>query len=169
MKRGIEVTKVNNFLLYLIVGLVPLTIVPIDGTLDTSWSKLVLLWGISLIFIYIAIKRRDKITFMEDTIENRFFAGYFILVLISIFFSVNPMISLFGSVYRHDGFIAFIAYVFAYLIARNVKQIEKYFFPIVSVTSVLVAIYGILQFYKLDPVPIEFYAIEWVVKAFSTM
>jgi len=169
MKTGIDVTKVNNFLLYLIVGLVPLIIVPIDGTLQAAWPKLVILWGISLIFIYIALKRRDKITFMEDTIENRFFVGYFILVLISIFFSVDPMTSVVGSVYRHDGFLAFIAYVFAYLIARNVKQIEKSLFPIVTMTSVLVAIYGILQFYKLDPVPIDLYALEWVGKAFSTM
>jgi len=169
MRRDIEVAKVNNFLIYLIVGLVPLAIVPIDGTLQAAWTKLVLLWGISLVFIFLVLKRRDEITFMEDTIENRFLGGYFLLVLISIFFSVNPMISLVGSVYRHDGFLAFIAYIFAYLIARNAKQIEKYLFPLVSVTSVLVAIYGILQFYKLDPVPIELYAIEWVGKAFSTM
>jgi len=169
MKRSIEVTKVNNYLLYLIVCLVPLAIVPIDGTLQTAWTKLVLLWGISFVFLILVLTRRDNITFMEDTIENRFLGGYFLLVLISLFFSVNPAISLVGSVYRHDGFLAFIAYVFAYLIARNAKQIEKYLFPIVSVTSVLVAIYGILQFYKLDPVPIELYAIEWVGKAFSTM
>lgn len=169
MRRDIEVTKVNNFLLYLIVGLVPLAIFPIDGTLQSAWTKLVLLWGISVVFIFLVLKRRDKIIFMEDTIENRFLGGYFILVFISLFFSLNPMTSLVGSVYRHDGFLAFIAYVFAYLIARNVKQVQKNFFPIVTVTSVLVAIYGILQFYKLDPVPAELYAFEWVGKAFSTM
>ncbi len=115
------------------------------------------------------MKRRDKITFIEDTMENRFLGGYFILVLISLFFSVNPLISLFGSVHRHDGFLAFIAYVIAYLIAKNTKQIQKYIFPIVTLTSVLVAVYGILQFYELDPVPLQLYAIEWVGKAFSTM
>jgi len=169
MKRNIDVTKMNNFLLYLIIGLVPLIILPIDGTLKPATTKLVFLLGISLFFIYFAIKKPDKITFIENTVENRFFAGYFILVFISMFFSIDPMISLVGSVYRHDGFLALIAYSISYLIARNAKQIEKYFFPIVSLTSVIVAIYGLLQFYRLDPVPLELYRFDWRGLAFSTM
>ena len=169
MRRDIDATKVNNFLLYLILGLVPLIVIPINGTLQTAWSKLGFLLVISLVFIYLSIKRHNKIIFMENTMENRFFAGYYILVLISVFLSIDPMISLVGSKYRHDGFIALLAYGFAYLIARNAKQIEKYLFTIVSVTSVLVAIYGILQFYRLDPVSIDLYAFKWTGLAFSTM
>jgi len=169
MNKDIEATKVNNFLLYLLVGLVPLIVIPIDGTLETAWTKLGFLLGISLFFIYLSIRRRDKITFIENTIENRFLAGYLILVFISLFFSIDPKISVIGSGYRHDGFLALIAYSFAYLIARNAKHIEKHLFPLVSVTSVIVAIYGLLQFYRLDPVPIELYRFEWIGVAFSTM
>lgn len=169
MRRDIDATKVNNFLLYLILGLVPLIVIPINGTLQTAWSKLGFLLVISLVFIYLSIKKRNKIIFMENTMENRFFAGYYILVFISVIRSIDPMISLVGSKYRHDGFIALLAYGFAYLIARNAKKIERHLFPIVSITSVLVAIYGILQFYKLDPVPIDLYAFKWTGLAFSTM
>lgn len=169
MRRDIDVTKMNNFLLYLIIGLVPLIIFPLNGTLDTARTKLVFLLGISLFFIYFAVEKPDKISFIENTTENRFFAGYIILVFISTFFSINTMISLVGSVYRHDGFLALIAYSFAYLIARNAKQIVKYFFPIVTLTSVIVAIYGLLQFYRLDPVPMELYRFDWKGLAFSTM
>ncbi|MFH5836621.1 O-antigen ligase family protein [Proteiniclasticum sp. C24MP] len=169
MKRDIEATKVNNFLLYLLIGVVPLIVIPIDGTLETARTKLLALLCISLVFLCLSIGRRDQITFLEDTLENRFLAGYFILVLLSLFFSLNPQISILGSRYRHDGFLAFITYCFAYLIARNAKNIEKLFFPIVSVTSVLIALYAVLQFYELDPVPLELYALEWVGVSFATM
>lgn len=169
MRRDIEVTKVNNFLLYLLVGLVPLILIPIDGTLQTAWTKLLFLLVISIFFIYLSIRRRDKIIFMENTVENRFLAGYVILVFISLFNSLDPFISLVGSGYRHDGFVALITYVFAYLIARNAKHIERYFFTLVSVTSVLVSIYALLQFYRLDPVPIDLYRFDWTGVAFSTM
>ncbi len=169
MNREIEVTKVNNFLLYLIVGLVPLILIPVNGTLETAWTKLLFLLVISMFFIYLPIRKPNEITFIEKTIENRFLVGYVILVLISLFFSSDPFISVIGSGYRHDGFISLIVYCFAYLIARNAKSIEKWFFSIIFVTSVLVAIYGILQFYNLDPIPKELYRTEWVSIAFSTM
>lgn len=169
MKKQIDATKVNNVLLYLLVGVVPLVVVPINGTLQTAWTKLFVLLCISVIFLYLSIRRRDQITFMENTLENRFLAGYFILVSLSLFFSLNPQISIVGSKYRHDGFLAFMAYCFAYLIARNAKGIEKHFFRIISATSVVIAIYAILQFYQMDPVPKELYALEWVGIAFATM
>lgn len=169
MNRDIEVTKVNNFLLYLLIGVVPLIVIPVDGKLETAWTKLLFMLGISLFFLYLSIRRRDQIIFMENTLENRFLAGYFILVLISLFFSLDPLISFYGSGYRHDGFLALIAYCFAYLIARNAKDVERHFFPIITITSLLVAVYAILQFYKMDPVPIELYKLEWIGVAFATM
>lgn len=169
MKKNADATQVNNILLYLTIGLVPLVMVPINGTFQTAWTKLVVLLCISAVFVVLSIRRRDQIMFMENTLENRFLAGYFILVVLSLFFSLNPQISILGSKYRHDGFLAFMAYCFAYLIARNAKGIEKHFFRIISVTSVVIAIYAILQFYQMDPVPKELYALEWVGIAFATM
>ena len=168
MRSG-DATKVNNILLYLIIGLVPLVMVPIDGTFQTAWTKLVVLLCISGVFVFLSIRRRDQITFLDNTLENRFLAGYFILVLLSLFFSVHTQISIMGSRYRHDGFLAFLAYCFSYLIARNAKDIEKLFFRIISVTSVVIAIYAILQFYQMDPLPKDLYALEWVGIAFATM
>lgn len=169
MNNEIKVHKVNNFLVYLLIGVVPLIIVPIDGTLQTAWTKLVALLGISLFFLYLSIRRRDQITFLENTVENRFLVAYFLLVLLSLFFSLDPFISFIGSGYRHDGFLAFIAYCFAYLIARNARDVERHFFPVICVTSFLVATFAILQFFKLDPVPLSLYRFEWVGLAFSTM
>lgn len=169
MNKDTEMIKVKNLLFYLVIGFIPLVLIPIDGTLETSWTKLIFLSIISILFLYICIRRRDSVTFMEDTLENRFLAGYFILVVISIFFSMDPAISLVGSAYRYDGFIAFVLYVFSYLIARNAKNVEKVMFPLITVTSMIIAIYGILQFYNIDPIPAHLYGLKWTNKAFATM
>ncbi len=169
MNKDIGIIKAKNLLLYLVVGFIPLVLIPVDGTLQTSWTKLVALGIISILFLFICIRRRDSMTFMEDTLENRFLAGYFILVVVSMFFSLDPAVSLLGSKYRYDGFIAFVLYNFSYLIARNAKNVEKVMFPLITGTSMIVAFYGILQFYNIDPIPADLYALQWTNKAFATM
>lgn len=169
MERQIDTQKVINFLIYLIVGLVPLIFIPINGVLNTSISKLAGLAIISLFFLFVVVSDREKITFIQDTLENRVLGAYVLFTTISVFFSLNWQISLLGSSYRYDGLIAFYLYLFAYLIARNGKKLTKVIFPLLTVTSVLIAIYGVLQFYKIDPVPLKFYALKWEGLAFSTM
>lgn len=169
MKNDINIIKVKNLLFYLVVGFIPLVLIPIDGTLETAWPKLVFLAIIAMLFIYISVRRSDSVTFMENTLENRFLAGYFVLVVISMFFSMDPAVSFRGSVYRHDGLIAFTLYMFSYLVARNAKNVEKVMFPLVTVTAMIVAFYGILQFYNIDPIPADLYALQWTNKAFATM
>ena len=161
--------KVMNFLIYLTVGLVPLIFIPINGILNTSMSKLAGLTIISIFFLYAVLNDRNNVTFMENTLENKILIGYIIITTLSVVFSINWQVSLFGSVYRYDGLVAFYLYVFAYLIARNGKKITKVIFPLLTITSVLIAIYGILQFYKIDPVPLKYYAMKWEGLAFSTM
>ena len=169
MERQIDTQKVINFLIYLIVGLVPLIFIPINGVLNTSISKLAGLAIISLFFLFVVVSDKEKITFIQDTLENRVLGAYVLFTTISVFFSLNWQISLLGSSYRYDGLIAFYLYLFAYLIARNGKKLTKVIFPLLTVTSVLIAIYGVLQFYKIDPVPLKFYALKWEGLAFSTM
>lgn len=169
MNNDTQVIKAKNLLFYLVVGFVPLVLVPIDGTLRTSFTKLIFLSIISILFLFIKVRRKECVTFYEDTLENRFLLGYVILVIISMFFSMDPAVSFFGSVYRYDGFIAFSLYVFSYIIARNTNNVVKVMFPLISLTSTLIAVYGILQFYNIDPIPESLYALTWTQKAFATM
>lgn len=169
MNRDINIRKTGNLLFYLVIGLVPLILIPIDGKFQTAWTKLGVLTIISLMYLFYSLMNRRTVTFMENTVENRFLLGYFVLMAVSVFFSLDPLTSLVGSGYRHDGLLAFILYFFAYLIARNAKQVGKVMFPLITLTSVIIALYGILQFYKIDPVPRRFYSMDWVGLAYSTM
>lgn len=169
MNKDIDIKRAGNLLFYLVIGFVPLILIPIDGKLETAWPKLAALAIISMMFLYLSISKRDQVTFMDNSMENRFLLGYLALMVISVFFSLDPYISIIGSGYRHDGLLAFILYFFAYLIARNAKQVEKVLFPLITVTSVLIAVFGILQFYEIDPMPRHLYSMGWVGLAYSTM
>ncbi len=169
MEREHNTQKVINFLIYLIVGFVPLIFIPINGILNASISKLAGLAIISMFFLYVVINKRRYDTFIEKTPENITLGIYALITTLSVFFSLNWQTSLLGSSYRFDGLIAFYLYLFAYLIARNGKKLTRIIFPLLTLTSVLIAIYGIVQFYEIDPVPLKFYAIKWQGLAFATM
>ncbi len=169
MDREDNIQKVLNFLIYLVVGLVPLIFIPINGILNTSMSKLTGLAIISLFFLYVVVHERKNTMFFQPTPENKVLIVYAMITTISVFFSLNWQVSLFGSSYRFDGLLAFYLYLFAYVIARNGKKITKVIFPLLTITSLLIAIYGILQFYEIDPVPLRLYAIKWEGLAFATM
>ena len=167
--RSLDTFKLNNLLLYLVVGLVPLILLPMHGKLNTSITKLIALGIITFAYLLLCFFRREEISVAENSTENKFLFAYVALMLISIPFSLDPATSIFGSSYRFDGFLSFLLYFFAYLIARNSRNIGKVVFRVIALTSTLVATLGILQFYNIDPIPRKWYAIPWKETAFSTM
>ncbi len=76
--------------------------------------------------------------------------------LISTVFSVVPRISFFGSYVRMQGTYTFISYVLIFFMVvthlRSRAQLNRIFFAVV-LTSLPIAIYGIIQHYGLDPLP----------------
>jgi O-antigen ligase len=77
------------------------------------------------------------------------------LIVLSTFYSVNKLTSIFGVYSRFEGIITLISYisifVFSYRI-MNIKQWNK-IIPDMVVVSFFVSIYGILQHYSIDFLP----------------
>lgn len=169
--RSMDPFKMVNILLYLVVGLVPLILLPLQahGKLNTSITKLIALTIITIAYLIIWVVKRNELSFMDRSMESKFLLGYVVLMLISIPFSLDPMTSIFGSSYRYDGMLSFLLYFAAFVIAKNAKNIGNVVFKVIALTSTLVATLGILQFYDIDPIPSKWYAIPWENTAFSTM
>lgn len=169
--RSVDPFKMINILLYLVVGLVPLILLPLhaNGKLNTSITKLIALSIIAMAYLIIWIIKRNEVTFLDRSMESNFLLGYVALMLMSIPFSLDPMTSIFGSSYRYDGMLSFLLYFAAFLIAKNAKNIGNTIFKVIAFASTLVATLGILQFYEIDPIPSKWYAIPWKNTAFSTM
>lgn len=79
-----------------------------------------------------------------------------ILYLISTIFSVSPRVSLWGSYQRLQGTYTTLSYIiiFASIVVhmRRRAQVER-FITMAILTSLPISLYGILQRYKLDPIP----------------
>lgn len=169
VKQKTDAHKIMNVLILSVLCLVPLTTVPVNGKLETMWPKLIFLAFLSFFFLYVYFRNRKELHLIERDRENFYLGIYVLLAGIATLLSISPYISFWGSSYRHDGFIALLLYTFAYLMARNAKSIQRYFFQALTVTSLMVSVYAILQFYKIDPVPHGMYHLDWVGLAFSTM
>lgn len=82
--------------------------------------------------------------------------GIAALYTISTIFSITPSVSLWGSYQRMQGTYTTLSYlvIFAAIAAnlRNRKQVER-LVTVIIVSSLPVALYGVLQRYKIDPVP----------------
>ena len=169
--RSMDPFKMINILLYLVVGLVPLILLPLhaNGKLNTSITKLIALSIIAVAYLILWLIRRNEFNLMDRSLESKFLLGYVALMIMSIPFSLDPMTSIFGSSYRYDGMLSFLLYFSAFLIAKNAKNIGNVVFKVIALTSTLVATLGILQFYEIDPIPSKWYAIPWENTAFSTM
>ena len=85
-------------------------------------------------------------------------AGLAVVYVIATIFSVSPTISLLGSYQRLQGTYTTLSYlvIFAAIVGnlRSRNQVEK-IITVVIVTSLPIALYGVLQRYGLDPVPWE--------------
>ncbi|MBL8046187.1 MAG: O-antigen ligase family protein, partial [Anaerolineales bacterium] len=83
-------------------------------------------------------------------------AALTVIYVISTLLSVAPNISIWGSYQRMQGFYSTISYIILFtVLAANLRrraQIER-IFTVVAVTSLPMATYGILQRYRLDPLP----------------
>ena len=81
-----------------------------------------------------------------------------VVYIISTFFSIAPSSSLWGSYQRAQGLYTFLSYIVIFFaIAANLRrksQINR-LISLLIVTSLPIALYGVLQRYGLDPVPWE--------------
>ena len=122
--------------------------------------------GLSIWIVKIIEEGRSKWTNtqlkgVKNYIKLPFFIPVLILVLsylIATAFSISPSTSFFGSYQRLQGLYTTFSYIILFtIVAANLRkraQIER-LVTVVSLVSLPVALYGVLQKYGLDPVPWE--------------
>lgn len=166
----IEDTQYQRYINRLAFGLlvvVPLVMYP-DGTrFNVAISKFYALALISLVFLGIVMIRK-QLNLRLDQSEHRWLLAYVILLIMSTFFALDPKLAILGSEARHDGLISFAFYVIAYSVGRQMKVKQPFLLAIMG-SLLLIDLYAILQFFKLDPSFLQLYPDSWQGKAFSTM
>lgn len=161
--------KIKNISMLLIgmLSIIPLIILP--TALDYFYfPKLFVTQAFVLLMIGVHILSEDRVLIKKDIIDI-LLIGYGLLVLISIFFSIDVRMSILGKFGREEGYITLITYFFIFFLSRNyLKWNEKYLKWIIA-SAVLVSIYGIMQYFNLDPIPRDVVRENWSDRVFSTM
>ena len=141
--------KAFNLFTLLIVSLVPLIINPFSTDLY-SHPKIMtvyVLCGILAIFYFTQIRNKE----LKNDLEEYVLVIYFLLVAISTVFSVDSYQAVLGAPRREEGFAAICCYIFIYFITSRFYRFSKMHLRYVIVSSLMISVYGICQYYGLEP------------------
>lgn len=153
--KKIDTKYVLNITTYLALLAVPFLkffskILQMYGILETydSINPAVILYAIVpfLIFIYVYdIKVNKRKLDIYDYL-------LFILILtglISVMFSINKYIAIFGKYYRHEGFLSILSYYFIFINWKNygTKEDIRKFIKLIVIIGIINSIYALFQMY----------------------
>ena len=167
MKKTENISK----LISLILMVTPLIIFPFSINGDYFYLPKLIFVGILFLFmvlIHILSPERKKI---KLDLITKLIILYFIFVIISTIFSVDPMESVFGARKREEGLITIFLYLGLFLFTKTYYKFDKKHLYGFFITSILVCIYGFLQFFGLDFIPRDIIrnAPIWNDRIFSTI
>jgi O-antigen ligase len=162
-KRRIE------YLLFVVVTFIPFVFVPIGVYNDFFYApKVNALILIAFLLLLIALQNRKSINnLIQCDSINITLLIYFMLLIISLFFALDIGMAICGRLYREEGFSTIMIYFLLFLAARTLKMPSHKFNVGIEISATILAIYGIMQFYCLDPFPRDFIRTNWQ-SAFST-
>ncbi len=145
------------------LSIVPLVYVPIGEYFDYFYEpKAIILAILSLYFLIIVFIKRQNLNeiFQPDRINFSLIFYVFILI-ISLFFALNLNLAIQGKPDRVDGFSTMVVYFLLFIAARSSNLTMKSLARALLITATILSIYGIFQYFGIDPFPRDFLRLEW--------
>lgn len=165
-----KIVKLISQLVLATVICVPLAFIPIENVIDYYYlPKVLAMFIITCTYFMILIVNRKRLSefIVKDDI-NYILLVYSILLMISLFFAQDKYFAIIGYPYRWEGFITICMYMLLFLAARSFEFDSSKIMKGALIAACIVASYGILQYYGIDPFPRDSNRTNWT-KAFSTM
>lgn len=149
--------------------IVPLFIWPKGGNADHFYlPKLILLVLFCIILMVYLIFHRNEVKAFKvmDTITMTSLA-FLMFLSISLFFALDLKESLFGRIYRYEGYLTIVLYLFLFWGSRFLRD-DRFLLRCLLIGVVIQAIYGIAQSHGFDPILRDDVRIGWQ-SAFGTL
>lgn len=152
-----------NLIILACISVVPLVFVPFGEYYDYFYEpKSFMLTILSAFFLIILLKNRNKLVEMFQIDEiNTYLFFYFLLVSISIFFALDIKLAILGRPYRVDGYSTILTYFLLFITSRSSKLTIKSLSNALLITASILSIYGIFQYFGIDPFPRDFIREKW--------
>ena len=152
-----------------IICITPLIIIPF--ALDIFYYPKILFVYVTLVYMSINcfLHRSQEITNKSISTNDKIIVIYLILIMISTALSSNVKTSLYGRIFREEGLFAISAYILLFLFSSRYYQKSNKHINFYLISVSIVALYGIIQYFGLDPIPRDFMRYKWSGRAFSTI
>lgn len=156
-----------KFILAITLVLVPIIIIP--GSNDFFYYPKILMVYVLILFMlgtHIIAKNRNEFRLDKSVLVLIIFIS---LVMISTIFSNNHIAAIWGKYRRDEGLFAIIAYILLFILARIYYKDNKKHSILIGISALIVSVYGISQYFGIDPIPRDEIRLFWSGRAFSTM
>lgn len=142
--------KIINNILIIELSIMPLLVyyIGFNATQKVKIEYTVIIC-LMLLFFYIVEKLYIDI---HIGVKEHILTIYIFLVILSTIFSLYSYQSVFGRDGRHEGLIAITCYIFLFFISSKFIKFNKELINALCLSSLIIAFYGIIQFYGFDPI-----------------
>lgn len=145
--KEIEPKILFNIILYSVIVIMPFIVVDVSSPRYVI-GKLIFLYVVGIISIIALI--RLKIT--EFNIEHKIALVFMLTMLIPSILSPQKYVAFIGNIQRYEGFLMYCIYILLFILSSKYFIINERLLNLILVSSCIMAGYGILQFYGIDPV-----------------
>lgn len=159
----IRMQRYINIIIIVCISIVPLVIFPFGEHNDYFYEpKAFMLTILSTIFLFVIIKNQQRLNVIFQTDRINFYLFlYFFIVSLSLFFAIDLSLAIQGRPYRVDGYSTMLVYFILFFAARSSNLTIKKLTKPILITATILSIYGILQYFGIDPFPRDFTRANW--------
>jgi putative inorganic carbon (HCO3(-)) transporter len=163
-KHGLQ--RKMNFFILVIVAVTPFMYFP-NVISYSSLPKFLFLLLLTIVIAITMLLRKSKETYPVYR-EDKLLILYLLFLILSTIFSHNHLYSLIGYSTRFEGLITLIIYIFVFFLAYRNFEFNEKFFRIFIITTILLSLYGVFQYFGFDPMPKEVARVIFVGRGHST-
>lgn len=141
-----------NHSIFLTLILLPILFIPIKGLKDIySAPRYVFLLVIAIItLIALAFNPKQIINKIELNKPNRLIIIFYIILTISLSYSIDIYLSLYGLSIWRDGYIVQFIFLILFFLSQLTNKLHKNILEYIVISACLVSLYGIAQSFGFD-------------------
>jgi O-antigen ligase len=147
LTKEIDLKILVNIILYSVIVIMPFIVVNVSSPRYVI-GKMIFLYVVGVISIITLIGL--KVT--EFNFEHKIALVFLITMLIPSILSPQKYVAFMGNIQRNEGFVMYCIYILLFILASKYFVLNRKLLNLVLIFSCIMGVYGILQFYGIDPV-----------------
>lgn len=147
LTRELKREEIINIILYSIIFIMPFIVNGWEKPVYVT-GKVYFLFVCTILILFFGLKKEK----VQIRVEHKISLIFLITILISVLFSPFKDIAFWGSFNRYEGFIMYLVYIILFIFSTKYLVLSKTMLSKMLIVADIMAIYGVFQFYGLDPI-----------------